>query len=336
MIFAWLAGLARTRTATVVGTVAGVAITVGLLVALGAFMRSSAAQMTARATADVPIDWQVEFAPGASVDAIADEMRGAARIARAAVVGYAGSDGFEARSGGTVQVTGPGKVLGLDPSYAAEFPGNIRMLLGKADGNLVAQQTAANLHVAPGDTVTIRRPGLPDATVTIDGVVDLPNADSMFQAIGVPPGAAPQAPPDNVLILPTNKWHELFDPQAQIRPDSVRLQIHATLDRAKLAQDPQTAFIAVTNQGHNLEARIAGDGLLANNLAAILDTTREDALYARVLFLFLGAPGAAVAMLLTIAVTRSGAGSPPPRPIPSSRAGEPPPECFCGWPGRRH
>ena len=40
---------------------------------------------------------------------------------------------------------------------------------------------------------------LPDATVAIDGVVDLPNADSIFQAIGVPPGAAPQAPPDNVL-----------------------------------------------------------------------------------------------------------------------------------------
>jgi putative ABC transport system permease protein len=308
MIVAWLAGLIRARTATVVGTVAGVAITVGLIVALGAFMRSSAAEMTARATADVPIDWQVELVPGTSVDTIADEMRGAARIARSAIVGYAGTDGFEATSGGTVQVTGPGKVLGLDSSYATDFPGNIRMLLGKAEGNLVAQQTAANLHVAPGDSVVIHRPGLPDATVTIDGVVDLPNADSMFQAIGVPAGAAPQAPPDNVLVLPAGKWHELFDPQAGVRPDSVRLQIHARLDRANLADDPQTAFVAVTSQGRNFETRTAGSGLLANNLAAILDTTREDAIYARVLFLFLGAPGAAVAVLLTIAVARSGAG----------------------------
>jgi putative ABC transport system permease protein len=308
MIVLWLAGLARARTATVVGTIAGVAITVGLIVALGAFMRSSAAEMTARATADVPIDWQAEILPAASVETIANEIRAAARITRIAVVGYAATDGFEANSGGTVQVTGPGKVLGLDTSYATDFPGNIRLLLGKTEGNLIAQQTAANLHVAPGDSVVIHRPGLPDASITIDGVIDLPNADSMFQAIGVPPGAAPQAPPDNLLVLPMAKWHELFDPQTKVRPDSVRLQIHAKLERANLADDPQTAFVAVTNQGHNFEARIAGSGLLANNLAAILDTTREDALYARVLFLFLGAPGAAVAVLLTIAVARSGAG----------------------------
>jgi putative ABC transport system permease protein len=31
-------------------------------------------------------------------------------------------------------------------------------------------------------------------------VVDLPNSDQLFQAVGVPPGAAPQAPPDNVLL----------------------------------------------------------------------------------------------------------------------------------------
>jgi putative ABC transport system permease protein len=308
MIAAWLAGLMRARTGTVIGTVAGVAITVGLIVALGAFMRSSAAEMTAHATSDVPIDWQAELVPSPSIDTIADEMRSAARIARTAIVGYAATDGFEATSGGTVQVTGPGKVLGLDPSYLGAFPGNIRPLLGQLEGTLIAQQTAANLHVAPGDTVTIHRPGLPDARVTIDGVVDLPNADSMFQAIGVPPGAAPQAPPDNVLILPMERWHELFDPQANMRPDSVRLQIHARLDRANLASDPQTAFLAVTSQGHNFEARIAGSALLANNLATILGTTREDALYARVLFLFLGAPGAAVAVLLTIAVARSGAG----------------------------
>ena len=89
-------------------------------------MLSSAAEMTARATADVPIDWQVELVPGASVDTIGEQMRSAARIARTAVVGYAAIDGFEATSGGTVQVTGPGKVLGLDPSYAADFPGNVR------------------------------------------------------------------------------------------------------------------------------------------------------------------------------------------------------------------
>ena len=306
MIATWLISLARTRTGVVLGTIGGIGITVGLVVALGSFMLSSAARMTARATAEVPIDWQVQLLPGTSEKTVRDAMGTAAPIARDEVVGYASVSGFEATSGGTVQVTGAGKVLGLPPSYAAQFPGNIRPLVG-TPGVLVAQQTAANLHVAPGDSVTIHRPGLPDADVTINGVVDLPNADSMFQGIGLPPNAVPPAPPDNVLLLPMAQWHTLFDQQAQVRPDSVRMQIHARLDHAPLPHDPQAAYLLATGQGHNFEARVAGSALLSNNLAAVLVKAREDASYARILFFFLGTPGIAIAVLLTFAVAQAGA-----------------------------
>lgn len=306
MIGTWLTGLGRARTGLVLGTAGGIAVTVGLIVALGSFMLSSAAEMTARATDNVPIDWQVQLVPGASEGAVQDAMNAAAHVAQTAVVGYAAIDGLAASTGGTVQVTGPGKVLGIPASYATKFPGNIRPLLG-SPGILIAQQTAANLHVGPGDTVTIRRPGLGDASVTVDGVVDLPNADSMFQGIGLPPNAAPQAPPDNVLILPIDKWHALFDPQAQARPDSIRLQVHAKLDHSRLPSDPQAAYLLTSNQGRNFEARVAGSALLSNNLAADLGKAREDASYARILFLFLGTPGIAIAVLLTFAIARSGA-----------------------------
>ena len=306
MISTWLVSLARTRTGIVFGTVGGIAITVGLIVALGSFMLSSASQMTARATGNVPIDWQVQLVPGTPEKTVRDAMGAAAHISRSALVGYASVAGFEASTGGTVQVTGAGKVLGLPPAYNTEFPGNIRALVG-APGVLVAQQTAANLHVVPGDSVTIHRPGLPDTAVTIDGVVDLPNADSMFQGIGLPPNAAPQAPPDNVLILPMAKWHALFDQQAQLRPDSVRMQIHARLDHSHLPRDPQAAYLLTTSQGHNFEARVAGSALLSNNLSAVLGKAREDASYARILFFFLGTPGIAIAVLLTFAVAQAGA-----------------------------
>src|SRR5438552_1654319 len=134
MIGAWLSGLLRVRTAMLLGTVCGIAITVGLIISLGAFLQSSAAEMTAYATSGVPIDWQVELVPGASVESIVEEMRGAARIARTATVGYAVSDGFEASADGTVQVTGPGKILGIEAGYTADFPGNIRPLLGSLEG----------------------------------------------------------------------------------------------------------------------------------------------------------------------------------------------------------
>ena len=55
-----------------------------------------------------------------------------------------------------------------------------------------------------------------------------------------------------------------------------------------------------------LEARVAGSAVIANNLAARLDGVRADALYARVLFLFLGVPGIVLALLVTFAVAASG------------------------------
>lgn len=306
MIGPWISGLVRARSGRLIGAVAGVACVVALIAVLGIFLQASSASMTARAIATVPVDWQVELASGASLEAIKEAASKATPLAKVHAVDYASVDGFESSTGGTVQTTGAGQVLGLDPLYAASFPGEIRLLLGSLDGVLVAQQTAANLHVGLGDTVMIHRTGLPGAAVKVAGVIDLPNADSLFQAVGAPKGLAPQAPPDNVLVLPAPLWRELLSPQKNIRPDSVRQQLHIGIDRAQLPSGPGAAYIAATTAGHNLEARVAGTAVLANNLAARLDAARGDALYAKVLFLFLGAPGAALAALLTVACARSG------------------------------
>lgn len=306
MIGLWISGLLRARSGRLAGTVAGVACMVALIAALGVFLQASSASMTARAIATVPVDWQVQLAPGASLAVVRDAAAKAAPLSKVEVVDYAAVDSFEAATGATVQTTGAGQVLGIEPSYSSAFPGEIRPLLGSTEGVLVAQQTAANLHVGLGDMVLVHRPGLPPASVKVSGVIDLPNADSLFQAIGVPKGLALQAPPDNVMLLPASLWRELFAPQKDVRPDSVRQQLHILLDRSRLPSDPGAAYVAATTAGHNLEARVAGNAVLANNLAARLDAARGDALYAKVLFLFLGAPGAALAGLLTLAVARSG------------------------------
>src|SRR5487761_2737156 len=306
MIASWFLGLVKERNGRLLGCAAGIAGTVAMLASLGAFLAQSTASMTRRAVSSVPVDWQVQLAPGSTVQTVAAAIKQAASVATLHEVGYAGIDGFEARTGGTVQTTGKGKLVGIDASYVHDYPTQFRALLGSLDGVLVAQQTAANLHVTVGDRVTIQRPALAPVEVTIAGVVDLPNADSMFQAVGVPPGAAPQAPPDNVLLMPLAEWHGLVDPQAAVRPDTVRIQLHVGLNHAGLPGDPAAAFVAVQGAAKNLEARIAGSGIVADNLAARLDAVRSDALYAKVLFLFLGAPGALLATFLTIAVVASG------------------------------
>lgn len=307
MIALWLRGMLWARRGRLLGGIAGLAVTVALLATLGAFVASSAQTMAQRAIAGVAIDWQVLLAPGADAAAVAGAVRHASSVSALQPVGYADMAGLSATTGGTTQTTGPGKVLGIASDYTRRFAGQIQTVLGSPDGVLVATQTAANLHVTVGDRVTVQRIGVAPVDLTVAGVVALPNADSMFQAVGVPKGTAPQAPPDNVLILPMAEWHALFDPQGAVRPDTVRTQLHVRLSRSALPADPGDAYVQAQGLANKVEVRVAGSAAIANNLAARLDGVRSDALYARVLFLFLGVPGVILALLVTLAVAASGA-----------------------------
>jgi putative ABC transport system permease protein len=301
----WLTGLLRHRAARLTGSILGVAMTVALLGSLGVFFAASKAQMTRQAAKGVVVDWQVQLAPGADAASARRAIASAPGVARSLRVGYASTTGLTAVSGGTTQVTGPGKVLGLPPGYSAAFPGEIRYLLGAHSGVLLAQQTAANLHASVGTVVTIGRKGLPAVKVRVSGIVDLPAADSMFQAVGAPPGVSLPAPPDNVVLLPQSLWQRDFTRLGNTQPGAVYLQYHVALSPT-IAPDPAAAFTDVTARAKNLEVRLAGAGAVGDNLAAQLDAARQDALYAQLLFLFLGVPGAVLAALLTAVIAASG------------------------------
>ena len=300
----WIRALIARRPARLAATAAGVAIAVALLASIGAFLAGSKTTMTRRAVQNVAVDWQVETQPGADAATVARTVRATARAS--ATVEFAQTTGLQATANGSTQTTGPGLVLGIPDSYRTTFPGVIRDLVGAHRGVLIAQQTAANLHVAPGNSITVGRAGLAPVTLRVDGVVELPTADSLFQKVGAPIGAQPQAPPDNVLLIPTRTWHRAFDPLAVARPDQIRTQVHARLAHA-LPGDPAAAFTQVSGAARNLEVKLAGGGLVGDNLGATLGAARKDALYAQVLFLFLGLPGAVLAGLLTGAVASAGA-----------------------------
>jgi putative ABC transport system permease protein len=284
--------------------VIGVAAAVALLGSLGAFFASSKAHMTREAAAGVVVDWQVQLAPGTDPAAAGRVISSAPGVVSSLPVGYADTTGLSASTGGTVQTTGAGKVLGLPPGYQAAFPGEIRNLLGSGDGVLLAQQTAANLHATVGTIVSVGRQGLPPLRVPVQGVVDLPAADSLFQPVGAPPGTA-LAPPDNVVLLPLQQWQGAFGKLGRLQPGAVRTQYHVRLSPA-LPPDPAAAFADVTARAKNLEARLAGGGVVGNNLGAQLDAARKDALYAQLLFLFLGLPGAVLAALITAIIGAAG------------------------------
>ncbi len=302
----WLRGLVIHRPSRVLATAFGVAVGVALIASIGTFLSSTNSQMTKRAIARVPIDWQVEAQPGASRASLLASVASYPAVSRALPVRFAPAPGLSATSQGSTQTTGAARVLGLPPGYAIAFPGELRLLSGSLDGVLVAQQTASNLHVAPGGTVSVGRPGTTPVNVVISGIVDLPYIDSLFQTVGAPPGAQAKAPPDNVILLPQATFDRIEAPVVAGRPELVRTQIHATLSH-ELPSSPSAAFDDVAARAHNLEGRLTGTGLVGDNLGAALDTARKDALYAQILFLFLGVPGAILAGLVTALIASAGA-----------------------------
>ncbi|MDQ1657874.1 MAG: putative transport system permease protein, partial [Cryptosporangiaceae bacterium] len=304
MIAIWLAGLVRRRPGTLAGVAVGVAVAVALLAALGSFLAGSKATMTSRAVHGIAVDWQVEVQRGADPAAVLSATRSAPGVRTALPVTFAPVSSFGATVDGATQTTGAGVVLGLPDNYATTFPGELRTLSGSGGGALLAQQTASNLHAVPGSSVTVSRPGLPPLTERVAGVTDLPQANSLFQKVGAAPQSQPIAPPDNVLLLPADEFARAFPPSSD-GAGGVTTQIHVARSHA-LTPDPAAAFTQVTAAAHNLEAQLTGGGLVGDNLGAALDAARGDALYAQVLFLFLGTPGAALAALLTATVAGTG------------------------------
>ncbi|WP_067571739.1 ABC transporter permease [Nocardia acidivorans] len=305
MMLLWLAGLLRRQPARLLGAALGVATTVAMLACLGTFLTQSQATMTARAVRGVAVDWQVQVQPDTDPKAIAQLVGATPGVRLSTPVGFAQTTGLSALTGDTTQTTGPGVVLGLPADYPALFPGQIRRLVGADSGVLLAQQTAANLHVTLGDIVTVGRADLSSFPVTVAGIVDLPQANSLFQKVGAPPGSQPAAPPDNVLILPEAQWHAMFDPLAT-RTDLVSTQIHVLRDHV-LPSSPAVAYSTATAAARNLEARSGGGATVADNLGAALAAARSDAAYAQILFLFLGVPGAILAAAITSTVAAASA-----------------------------
>ena len=306
MIWAWVLGVMRVRGYAVLAAMLGVGVAVALMALLGLFIDGSAASMTARAVASVAPDWQVELQGTTDPESAVAAVTETSKDARIQIVSYADVAGLEANIGGTTQTTGAGKVIGLDPDYRLTFPYQLRLLAGSFDGPLLAQQTAANLRAAPGDEITVTRLGEPNIRLKVSGIVDMADADQFFQIIGANKQSAPTAPPDNVVLLDGAKWQELFETQIETLPQTARRQLHVSLDHRSLPNDPVEAYIEALAVANNLSAKLVGEGLIANNLAARLDGVRLDALFAKVLFLFLGLPGAVVAALLTTAIVYSG------------------------------
>ena len=185
----WLIGLGRRRTGRLVITAIGVALAVGLLASLGAFLSASKATMTNRAIDAVAVDWQIEATAGVVPAVFTREV--ARRRAsspprssrsRRAVVSSPPELGRHRRPD-------PGKCWVSAGRIGRRSPRSFAISSAPALACCCSNKRRPTFLPNPATRSPSDAAGLPPIAVTIDGVVDIPQSDSLFQAVGAPIGA---------------------------------------------------------------------------------------------------------------------------------------------------
>jgi putative ABC transport system permease protein len=286
----------RRRPLELVVAATSVALAVALVASLGTFFTQSRAQLTLRAAASVPVDWQVQVTPQGRERAVAARLAAQVPDVRATErVSYAKVRALESTVQGNARLTGTAYVVSMPSSYTATFPGEVRHLVGKHAGVLLLQQTAANLAAAPGDVFSVQT-ARTRRTLSVDGVVEMPAADSFFQVVGLAPGAGVSAPPDNVVLVPPSMFRSV------VGSTSVVEQLHVGFRHDGLPADPQKAALLIQGRMNHLQAAVAGGALIGDNLGTALTAAGEDARYAELLFLLLGLPALTLAIVVAALV----------------------------------
>ena len=286
------------RRGRLLATAVGVAVGVALLASIGTFLSATTAQMTKRAIGRVAVDWQVELSPRRSTGAVLSQVALVRRRRDSRCRSSSRAPGLRA----------PPRRLDADHRSRAGARAARRLRAGVPGRVACARRSRRRRAARPADrgeppraaAATRVKIGGRAPVVRVDGIVDLPAADSLFQRVGAPVGAQPQAPPDNVILLPPARLRAM-------RAPGRRTQIHvaAARTRCRAARAPPSprsrATRATSRRGSPAPARSA-------TTSARRSTARSDALYAQLLFLFLGVPGAILAGLITASIAAAGAG----------------------------
>src|SRR2546425_9366115 len=103
LVLIWTVGLIRRRAGRLLAIAAAIALAVGLLASLGAFISHSKATMTRRAAATVGVDWQIAVQPGADPAAVLAAVRHQPPVQAALTVSFAQST----RDSATTRSTNP-------------------------------------------------------------------------------------------------------------------------------------------------------------------------------------------------------------------------------------
>ncbi len=204
------------------------------------------------------------------------------------------------------RLAGPVKILGFDAAYADRDP-TVTIVGGaiRPHGGVVSAEAAQSLGLSIGDTVTVTLPDASTLDVTISGVGDFSQARSLFSSrrggdletfvyTRNSMVVSPRVFAD--VVLPAYR-RAATEGGSRLKNPPLR-EVDIALDRPLLNSDPATALRETRRIAAAVEA-VAGDqDYLLDNISNTLAVAAGDASVAKRLFVFLGFPGALLAVML--------------------------------------
>lgn len=210
-------------------------------------------------------------------------------------------------SGDGSKTTSPGRVFATTEAFVHQFP-----FVATTDGAyapdaiLLSEASAFRLGVRPGDSVNLAISGAA-RPYRVSGILDSAAAEPLF-ASGDPNFEGEFSVVPDVVVMPYNLYRAdsatAVSPTAPTAKVPADAQVYIQLDRSRFAGDPPAAQKQIDAFARGLERQNTGQVKITDNDASALNRAKKDVLGAKVLFIFLGLPGIAVAGFLAYAASQ--------------------------------
>jgi putative ABC transport system permease protein len=285
----------------------GLALAVGLVAGILFFVDGTARQMTATALAPVKLDI---VAHATQPDVNTDDMLATITAQRGIIAAepVTVADFASAQRVGATQASPSGRLFAIASSYLQTFD-VLQISEGQLNpaGALISEAMAIGQNLKVGDMLQLTFAGVDQPVVLpVTGIVSMDHAETLFatttetenaivsDAVLVDGGwfrAHLQAP---LVVLAAN-------PPVTLAPGAIVLdpQIHIKVDRADLPADPTLAAQHTAALRRAVERQFPGQLKAVDNLSGAFKTAQADVLSAKILFIFLGLPGVALAAYLS-------------------------------------
>ena len=284
----------------------GLALAVGLFAGILFFVDATSREMTATAIAPVKLDIIVH---ATKPDVVVTDMLESIRAQRAisAAEPLAAADFTSAQKVGETQISPSGRMFAIDPSYFETFD-ILQISEGAFDasGVMVSEAMAIARDLQIGDELQLTFNGVDEPVILpITGVVNMDNADTLFTVAS----EAENAVVADVVFVDTTWFTQTLqapltvtaaNPPANLAPGALIYdpQIHVKVDRSLLPSNPLLADLRTEAARRSVERQFSGQLKAINNLSAAFRNASKDVLSAKILFIFLGLPGVALAAYL--------------------------------------